>query len=172
MARGSGFRYRGTVSGVAAVLAKLKQADEKVAKKALRAGVSKAGQLLKRAAKGKVVRKSGHLARSMYSKVKTFRNTGRVIAVVGPRTGMKQTVVRDGRSVLSNPTRYAHLVELGTKPHAIGRGSNSRKGIQTGRIHPGSKPQPFLEPSLAEQRPAMAYAVEHALVDAIRRLGV
>lgn len=77
------------------------------------------------------------------------------------------------------PRRYAHLVEFGTLPHAIGEGSkllreyektykrawrvngtlrrkgetyiNSTGGKQSGPMHPGSKAQPFMRPAFDEQ---------------------
>jgi HK97 gp10 family phage protein len=44
---------------------------------------------------------------------------------------------------------HAHLVEFGTAPHRVGKGSDSRKlfGKKRGRLHPGAKPQPFMRPA-------------------------
>jgi HK97 gp10 family phage protein len=48
---------------------------------------------------------------------------------------------------------YAHMVELGTAPHATGGGSSLRwKGKpQTGRMHPGARAKPFLRPAFDEK---------------------
>lgn len=70
------------------------------------------------------------------------------------------------------PRKYAHLVEFGTAPHFIGEGSEKyrfrmhtyvrgrkrgvtakveRGGFERGRMHPGSRPKPFMEPAFITQ---------------------
>ncbi len=45
------------------------------------------------------------------------------------------------------PRAYAHLVEFGTNPHHVGKGSKRSKGVGSGLMHPGTAPQPFLRPA-------------------------
>jgi len=45
------------------------------------------------------------------------------------------------------PRAYAHLVEFGTRPHQVGKGSRLSKGRSSGGSHPGTAPQPFLRPA-------------------------
>lgn len=45
---------------------------------------------------------------------------------------------------------YAHMVEYGTAPHAVGSGSNISSNKQSGRMHPGAIAQPFMRPAIDE----------------------
>ena len=143
------YKIKGQIDGLGAVLAKLKQLPKKVAAKAIKAGVSQAGKLLLWAAKSRAPRQTGLLRRSLGRKVKVFRNTGKVVAIVGPRVGFREEVVRDGKTMISNPTRYAHLVELGT--------------ARTQR-------KPFLKPAFKQQREAMMKAIADAIEAAIKEM--
>lgn len=140
------FKITGRVEGLADVLSALDGVSKKIKRKGIRKGVNVAGKIVLRAAKAKVPNKSGLLKRSLGRKVKVYRSTGVAVAVVGPRVGFKQEVARGGATVLSNPTKYAHLVEGGT----------SR-----------SQAFPFLRPALesskAEVREAMANAIREVL---------
>jgi HK97 gp10 family phage protein len=91
------------------------------------------------------------------------------------------------------PRNYAHLVEFGTRPHAIGKGSDleitrgsKRKGTrktvagpQKGRMHPGARPKPYFRPAFDTKLPAAEAAfkrvvmaeVEKATVRKLAKLG-
>lgn len=75
--------------------------------------------------------KRGALKRSIRLKV-GHKGSG-VFAVVGP-------VVNEGERM---PSRYAHLVEFGTQPHPQ---------FRLKMLHPGSSPQPFIQPALDENQ--------------------
>lgn len=56
-----------------------------------------------------------------------------------------------------NARAYAHLVEFGTAPHAVGKGSRLKSrgkqhANQHGLMHPGTKPQPFLRPAFDSKK--------------------
>jgi len=73
---------------------------------------------------GRMKRVRGQLAKSIGSRVKFYKNTGTVLAIIGPRrkyAGMIEGI---------KPTRYAHLVEFGTRR---------------------SRAKPFLRPALSAQ---------------------
>lgn len=80
--------------------------------------------------------KYGNLYRAMGQKITVNMGKSRAYFVVGPRKKMK-----------GNPSRYAHLLENGVKPHQI----KCTKGRLAGRTikHPGMKAQPWLKPSFA-----------------------
>lgn len=72
------------------------------------------------------------------------------------------------------PAFYAHLVEGGTKPHAVGKGSKlGRKGKadvgQTGKKHPGAKAQPFLKPAFESTKAEAAGAALAVMGEGISR---
>lgn len=71
----------------------------------------------------------GLLKKSVGRKIKVYRNSGIVVMVVGPRSGFRRVVGsrKDGRPIVQNPTKYAHLVEYGhggpapAPPHPFAR---------------------------------------------------
>lgn len=71
---------------------------------------------------------------------------------------------------------YAHLVEFGTRPHAVGKGSilevfarSKAKKKQVGAMHPGSPPQPFMRPAFDSKK----FEAVRTIADVTRReLGV
>ena len=163
----------------------------------VRPGISKSARFVSRMARSKAPVQSGLLRKSIGVVVRTYEN-GNVVGVVGPRHDFKRPVSSSkGRKtivtkrnvgqfadssnkiVLQNPVKYAHLVEGGTQPHAIGRGSkivqrtqtgaqvavsksgrkyrkksyDAKGGEQKGIRHPGAKPKPFLEPAFRASLP-------------------
>jgi len=91
--------------------------------KIVRPAINEAASKINKKAKALVIEETGLLRKSIGVKRATKR--GVVFAVVGPRHGFKREVERtlpsgDRASVLANPTKYAHLVEFGTRhspPH-------------------------------------------------------
>lgn len=105
---------------------------------------------------------SGALKRSIGRKVKTYPSTGSVVCAIGPRSGFKTTFqTKRGRKVLRNPTKYAHLVEGGTKSHAI-------PGWK--KPHPGARPKPFIEPVYKAQQQAVQAVFAERFIEVIDRL--
>lgn len=104
-----------------------------------------------KAAKSRVPVASGLLKKSIGSRVRTIK--GETSARIGPRTGMKQTVTRNGRQVISDPNKYSHLVEFGTSKTAA---------------------QPFIRPAVdsagGEVIEAMAKGYEKHLTKVVAKL--
>lgn len=104
---------------------------------------------------------SQSLKRSMSVKTKTY-SSGTVICSVGPRADYtawvidgKRTssffkIVTNKRAIKRRPSKYAHLVHDGTKPHTIiTRFGSMVYGKRPRRNfiivnHPGSQPHPFI----------------------------
>ena len=123
-------------------------------------------KVVSKTAKALVPRDSGLLRKSIGTKTKLYRRSQTVITMVGPRSGMKQTVKQtglDGRKVerMANPSKYAHLVERG---HRIVINRQGRK-ITLGSI----APRPFLEPALRNNAGAIVSAYRGALVAGINK---
>lgn len=159
------YRVQGVVDGLPQLLASLDGLATAVRNRILRAAVMAAGKVVLSRAKADAPRESGLLRKSMARKVKVYRNSGVAVAIVGPRKGYKQQVTRKrgkwrASTVWADPVRYAHLVELGTRPHR-----------QRGGQHPGSMPRPFLTPAATQQataiRAAMASAINEGLAKAV-----
>jgi hypothetical protein len=130
----AGFRAKAGLGNVGqATLQKLKALGPKLEKKILRAAVDKGTKYLTKQTKANVPVQTGLLKKSIGSKVKTYPN-GKIIGIVGPRSGFRQQVVTRGRKgailrtkkglklfmaggkdTVRNPLKYAHLTELKRK---------------------------------------------------------
>ena len=161
-----GFRITGKIEGLDKVLAKLNSlARQSTRSKILRKAVNAASRPMLAEAKTTVPVGDGWLKRSLGLRIQTYRNTGAVVAVVGPRTGFQRNK-RTGQKTLtaygsklrartvSRPTYYAHLVEFGTQPHSVSRGGKRKRPLQGARLHPGAKARPFLRPAFEAQKTA------------------
>jgi len=120
--------------------------EKKVRKSLLRKAAVAGGKIVMRKYKDTVAKRSGTLARSIGHKVKVYQ--GAATDVIGARTGM--TAVVKGR--MEDPSKIAHLVEFGTRPHSTRRGSKlGRRGKadegQTGKLNPGARAKPSLIPA-------------------------
>jgi HK97 gp10 family phage protein len=99
--------------------------------------------------------RTGVLKRSMGMKLTKRR--GFASAIIGPRSRYYEDVTfhhRDGSSVTRKvkPSKYAHLVELGSKSHKIPAPKHGLLKvfgvtIAGGVDHPGTQAQPFLRPA-------------------------
>jgi len=151
MAEVKGLKASVTLRGLEATFAKLATLDDKLRKQATRKGLAAAGRVILKAMRPKI-RKSTDprlvpdlLRKALGAKAKTYRNSGVVILVIGPRTGFKRnkkTKQREmtkfaraigikkvrakgllnrlmgrttGKTVYQNPTQYAHLAGPGRK---------------------------------------------------------
>lgn len=103
--------------GDKSLLKKFATLPDRLQRKHVRRGVTKAARRTAKEAKGKVPTETKTLKLSIGQRVRTRR--GVVLAAVGPRRNMGRMVSAEGRGgktrqVFRNPTRYAHLVEFGS----------------------------------------------------------
>ncbi len=108
-----------------------------VSKKVVPHASRQAFRIVVASAKSKVPVRTGWLKKSLVTKSKRYRN-GTFSILLGPRVHYYNTETGE------DPAKIAHLVELGTAPHAIGEGE-----------HPGTEPQPFMRPAVDENRNAV-----------------
>ena len=160
------------LSGLAALSSLAKQRAATL--KAVRAGA----KIVQQAAKARAPRRKGKggggLRQSIGIKaVKGSRGKSLALAVIGARKKVVRMIPRGKKMVKSAPAFYAHLVESGTRPHAIrkgaalGRKGGAAKG-QSGGMHPGAKAQPFLGPAWESTRDRAIAEAHRVLGDAIR----
>lgn len=159
-----------------------------------RTAITKACRPIVRAAKRNAPRDSGLLRRSIIQVVRTYQDT--VFGVVGPAAGVKETVPRtmwavegDGprfsartgrplasrlirkvRMVMAIPALYAHLVEKGTRPHAIGQRSALRQGRQGGATHPGTKGTFFMKRAWESTRAEAQAIINREVAAGLRKV--
>lgn len=165
MARG-GFRIQAKVNGLDDVMKTLAKLKQSTRTKILRKAVTQGAKPILKDARSKAPVESGLLKKSLGTKIKTYPS-GVVVAVIGPRmefktdpktSKRKQVYKRTGKAKLKRferrqPAYYAHLVEKGTKPHSLGKGSSTRKKTQVqGPQHPGTKAVKFMRRALDSQQ--------------------
>jgi HK97 gp10 family phage protein len=164
--------------GTAELQAAFAGLPDRIKKKAMRRGMTKAGRILAQEAKQRAPRETGLLQQSMGSRVYVTR-AGGYAAAVGPRTGFRRPVVkiRRGRRAGSfrkatkreiaaggfgkgdyrDPAKYGHLVEKGFRlvrggklPRTIGAKFLAKLGIRkAGHVIGHVAARPFLGPALA-----------------------
>lgn len=184
----------GRVLGVEKVIARLNYlAKRGTRSRILRRAVSKASTPIMQDARRGAAKETGALKLSMGRRMRTYPS-GTVLAIVGPRTGFKRVgrgkkgtrkadarlmgkfmaAGRKGKPRL--PHKYAHLVEFGTRPHALGKGSrhpaNVRRGekpIQHGRMHPGARPKPFMRPAWDHGRQQAQQTIARVVMEGIQQ---
>lgn len=123
------------VEGLQQVLSRLKNVQNKVANKIVRAAVSGESKAVLTQAKAAVRVDLGILKRSLGRKIKVFAKDSTAVGIVGPRssfrmkktkidgrvvrvrvaTGIGKQVVRHGKEQFAWPSKYSHLVEKGTR---------------------------------------------------------
>lgn len=131
------------LDGLQALAKRLEAIDKKVAKKAIKAAINQATKILTKEVKARVPVDTGLLRRSIGRKVKTYRQSGLVIGIVGPRANI---VGDDG----DKPSKYGSLVEFGTST---------------------SPARPFLRPAFDAAKDRMLAAMRDVLREAIEAQG-
>lgn len=116
-------RQMSQIDGLDAVLRRLDDLPKKLRNKHLKKAITAAARTILQAAKARCPRDLGILRKSLGQKVKVYRHSGAVLAVVGARKGFRLPAIRKkGKwapaavqpSGFADPTKYLHLVELGT----------------------------------------------------------
>lgn len=156
------WKIKAKVDGLQEITRVLEELDGKLRKKVLRKAVSAAGSLMLKRAKQLAPAETKLLRKSLGRKVKVY-SSGVAVAIVGPRKGYRQQILRKkGKwraappppSGYADPTKYGHLVELGTQPHTL-----KKRGIS----HPGSPAVGFLRNAVQGQQQVIREAVANVV---------
>lgn len=141
----------------------------RILRKAARAGA----KVVRKEIKSNAPKASGALGKSISVKIGTSKKTGATYAIIGPRRRFvlkrKGTVISEGK-----PTKYTHLVERGTKPHTLGKGSKrvargKKAMLQVGKKHPGAKANPFVTRAWASTHNAAIGIMKHVIAIELQR---
>lgn len=149
---------RTSVTGFQQIRINIEILEKKLGRGAMRVALTKASRLVVADAKKRVPVRTGMLKKSLRAKVKTYPRRGVVMAIIGPsRSAVVQADFGDGKLRTIRPSKYAHLVEFGTKSHGVWK-------VKKLSIPPGSPPRPFLRPALEATKDAARakYAAELA----------
>jgi len=182
------FAIKAEISGLEPLIKALQSLEKKAAKKILKDAVNDASKIVLKAAKANVpVATTGihHelLKKSLGRKVKVYRKTGKVIAIIGPRRGFKQTKSGKQLSALGkqfqdagiDPAHYAHLIEFGRSAitHTEARAlAIPVQGWDAVIFRPRAgpvAPHPFMRPALDSTQSAVKGAMEAAIKAGIER---
>lgn len=158
-----------SLTGDTELIAKLNGLGPKVYRKVIKSASRKAFAPVVKTAKEKAPKETGLLKKSIGVKQKAYPRAGRLVTIVGPRTGFAQEVSVDTpfgpKKVKRDPSKYAHLVEYGTRPHSTAALANNRIrtnkdgevseenrigfeiAMQSGDNHPGAAAKPFMRPA-------------------------
>lgn len=136
------FAIKAHIEGIEELQNKLRALAPASQRRVLRPALQKEGTRVLQRARQNVPIQTKLLRRSLGQKTQTYTNGG-VIVVVGPRRGFRQVIAGKPR----NPSKYAHLVEFGARPHSIATRLGGRKVYgrkkrnYTTVMHPGAKAQ-------------------------------
>lgn len=152
------FLVRIDIDGLDSVHRMLRGWSPPAQRRMLRPAITKGSRRLASAVRREAPNETGLLRSSVGYFVRTYKNTGAVVGVIGPRKGFKKPVFISsrrsvvltprnvaayhhaaGRVVLRDPARYARIVHDGARPHAIVR----RSGAVI--AHPGAAPNRFVD---------------------------
>lgn len=168
------------VVGVSDIVKAAQEAGTKVTKQAVRNALREGAVVIRDEARRRVSVRTGALKKSIVAETRGVKGSqdakGRPTRHVAVVTIQRKAFeVNDkGRAVKAKllkrgevaknitgkvyPRNYAHLVEFGTAPHALGGGSTVRDrktgaaGEQKGAKHPGSRPKAFMRPAYDTKR--------------------
>lgn len=141
--------------------------QKQILRKAVRAGA----KAPREAAKQDAPKRLGVLGQSISVKIGTNKRDKSVYAVIGPRRGVRGQRPTGTGAAGVRPSKYAHLVEFGTRPHSLAKGDKlarrkqAAKQTAAGKKHPGAKANPFLERAY-RQTAAAAKAAMIAVIEA------
>ncbi len=143
------FAIKGELTGLDDVLRNLQGVKRSVRNRALRTAITKVSRRMAAAAKAKVEKRTGLLKKSLGFKVRTYKNRSVVAGVIGPKTGMKQTVtLPDGTTEVEDPSKIAHFVEKGRQAVSIKTARVLSNGTVFFGRHVRAVPaRPFLRPA-------------------------
>jgi HK97 gp10 family phage protein len=173
--------------------------DVKLARKTLRKAIGEAIKPVLQTAEALVPVETETLKDSLGKKIASYKGGLIITGIAGPRYDKRpkpgkpgkpkkfaRMVQRGSKQVERVPTFYAHLVEKGTRPHALGKGSEIphanakrraaqiRKGRlnQHGHMHPGAKAHPFMAPALEKNKGQVDTIIMRFLIAGIQALAV
>jgi len=145
------------ITEIQTILAKFRDITPNLMRKSLRRGFAAIGKEVKAIQKNKI--------QSIEGKRKVgigFNKKGKAYMFVGPRRKATD---------LGTPSKYAHFVESGVKPHKIkvNRGHNAGRTFN----HPGYKATPFVAPSYdairSRAQQMMIEAMETAIQETLKQ---
>ena len=157
-------------------LAKMERSfQNKAIKKAMRTGAKP----LRKKMRATAAKSSGLLKIAIATKIKFYKRTQTVAAIVGARknvTGKKAAAILGGGEAREKqkPINYIHLVEGASKAHAIAPKEKKAltiggESVRPSAAHPGTTGTDFIRKAVAATKSATTRAIVTSLRDSIRK---
>jgi len=138
--------------GIDEMAKNLEKLGTRIAKRGPAAAVRAGSSVIIKEIRRRAPKETGALKKSIGQKVKNYRRNKTVTSILGARS--KRYATAKGNR---NPAYYAHLQELGVKPHRTGKKKSFyRRGAG---MHPGVKANPFMRPGWDAAAPRAVDAV-------------
>jgi HK97 gp10 family phage protein len=167
------------LEGVEKALKALGDVSRTVRNKVLRKAVNASSRVVLAAAKSLVPRGTGMLRRSLAVRVQTYRASGKVVGIIGPRTGTSGSGAKRKQTSFGakmaqtgqNPAKYAHLVEFGRATVSVSKAKVLSDGSTIfGRSVKAVPPRPFLRPAFESNKSAVVAQMGEIIAAEIERL--
>ena len=166
------------IKGMARLETQLDAFQKRIVTSALRNTMMQAGTPILQAAKRETPNEHGALKKALRKRFWINKKEGRAGVIVSVSQTSKtanKALPQEGKTAPNPrwfiPKNYLHLVIYGTASHAISRGARMARKLtrmvkgklktykqkeksQAGKMHPGAKPNPFLERALNSSREA------------------
>lgn len=138
--------------GIEEMTKNLEQIGTRVALRGPAAAVRAGSSVIIKEIRRRAPKETGSLQKSIGQKVKNYRRNKTTTSIVGARSKRYKTAKGN-----RNPAYYAHLPELGVKPHRTGK---KKFGYRRGAgMHPGVKATPYMRPGWDAAAPRAVDAV-------------
>ncbi len=159
------FYIEGKLTGLQDLFRKLDELESKVRKKITSKALQAGMKPLTKAARAGIHDDTGQLRRSLGTRTRTYRNSGVVVVMMGPRTGFKTT---RSSGQFQNPTQYAHLVERGRKGVQVARARVLSSRVQVfGKQVAAVPPRPFMQMAWDSQKANVEQIIRDRILEGI-----
>lgn len=158
------------IQGLKELLASLDELPKRVRKKVMNKGLKAGVGVIRDEARRLVPVRYGALQKAIIARLNKPKGTFFFAEVTINRSaytldkkGRAKKIPKDSRRKRKYykgelyPKNYAHLVEFGTQPHALGHG----------RMHPGAQPKPFLRPAYEAKKTLAIEVMRSTMLEAI-----
>jgi HK97 gp10 family phage protein len=181
------------IKGMAELKVQLNAFEKRLVTNALRNTMMQAGTPILQAAKREAPKDNGALKKALRKRFWINKKEGRAGVIVSVSQTSKtanKAHPQEGKAAPNPrwfiPRNYFHLVIYGTAAHAISRGARMARKItrmvkgklktysqraknQAGKMHPGAKPNPFLERALQSSKSAALAIIRDGMAQNIEK---
>ncbi len=165
------FAIQAKMTGLEDLFKRMEGLKVALQKKILRKALGQASKVVLKAAKANLAgvtgpESTGLLRRSLGRLTRTYRNTGTIVVLVGPRDGFR-TALNSGQ--YADPVKYAHLVEGGRWNIAVARNArvlSNRVKVFGTSVRP-TVPRPFMRPAWQSNKAKLETLVREQILEGI-----